>query len=134
MSDCANSYGVLQVPVQPPSNTAHPSGARGVAYVRLLAKPESLASVSAQLTTVVGDPPQSNAAGSEYTWSLEVPLAKPDAQNPRLILSAPVNDEERDHLDTKGPGIFELGLSVGHDGIEREARTPFGKIVWLRSA
>ncbi|KAF8548459.1 hypothetical protein OG21DRAFT_1516266 [Imleria badia] len=123
-----------RVPVEPPSNAIHPSGVRGVGYVRLLAEPGSLESVSAKLTSVVGEPPRSNAAKSEYAWTLEVQSGTSSAQKPRLILSAPTNNEEQDHLNTKGPGIFEVGFSVGLDGIERESRTPYGKIVWLRSS
>ncbi|KAI9570734.1 glyoxalase-like domain-containing protein [Boletus coccyginus] len=122
-----------RVPVEPPSNAVHPSGARGVAHVRLLGKPESLASTSAQLTSVVGEPPRSNATGSECTWTLDVPSDTTGTQKPRLILSAPTNDEEQDHLATKGAGIFEVGFLVGSDGVERESRTPYGKVVWLRS-
>jgi hypothetical protein len=125
---------VVQVPVEPPSNAVHPSGVHGVAYVRLLAESESLARVAAQLTSVVGESPRSNTTGSEYTWALEVPSGTSSAEEPRLILSGPTNDEEKDHLDTKGPGIFEVGFLVGRDEVERESRTPFGRIVWLRSS
>ena len=137
-SEClsTSAYGrvSVQVPVEPPSNAVHPSGVEGVAYVRLLAEPESLASVSAQLTSVVGGPPRSNTTGSEYAWMLEVPSGTSRAQTPRLVLSAPTNGEERAHLATNGPGIFEVGFSVGRDGVEREASTPYGKIVWSKSA
>ncbi|KAG8217091.1 hypothetical protein J3R82DRAFT_5118 [Butyriboletus roseoflavus] len=122
-----------RVPVEPPSNAVHPSGVQGIAYVRLLAEQESLADVSAQLTSVVGEPPRSNTMRSDYAWTLEVPSGTSSAQRPRLILSAPKNDEERGHLATNGSGIFEVGFSVGQDGVERESRTPYGKIVWLRS-
>ncbi|KAF8129280.1 glyoxalase-like domain-containing protein [Boletus edulis] len=124
---------VGQVPVEPPSNAVHPSGVQGVAYVRVLTEPGSLTSVSAKLTSVVGEPPRLNAQGSEYTWTLEVPSGTSDAEKPRLILGAPKDDEEQDHLETKGPGIFEVGFSVGRDGVERESRTPYSKIAWVRS-
>jgi len=104
-----------------------------VAYVRLLGEPESLASTSAQLTSVVGEPPRSNDTRSEYTWTLGVPSGTTSTQKPRLILSAPTNDEEQNHLATKGVGIFEVGFLVEPDGVERESKTPYGKIVWLRS-
>ncbi|KAF8437586.1 glyoxalase-like domain-containing protein [Boletus edulis BED1] len=122
-----------RVPVEPPSNAVHPSGVQGVAYVRVLTEPGSLTSVSAKLTSVVGEPPRLNAQGSEYTWTLEVPSGTSDAEKPRLILGAPKDDEEQDHLETKGPGIFEVGFSVGRDGVERESRTPYSKIAWVRS-
>ncbi|KAN0073789.1 Glyoxalase-like domain containing protein [Tylopilus felleus] len=124
----------LRVPTDPPSNGVHPSGVKGVAYVRVLVDPASLARVSAQLTSVVGEPPRSNPAGSEYTWTLEVPSTRntSSTQKPRLILSTPAHGEEEDHLDTKGPGIYEVAFSVGCDGVERESKTPYGKIVWLR--
>ena len=125
---------VLQVPVEPPSNAVHSSGAQGVAYIRLLVEPKSLASVAAQLTSVIGEAPRSDTAGSEYTWVLEVPSGTRSAEKPRLILSAPANDHETDNLGRKGPGIFEVGFSVGRDGFEWESRTPYGKIVWLRSS
>lgn len=91
-----------------------------------------LASVAAKLTSVVGEPPRTNATKSEYTWTLDVQSGKSSVEKPRLILSAPTNDEEQDHLDTKGPGIFEVGFSVGPDGIERKSSTPYGKIVWVK--
>lgn len=126
---------MVQVPVELPPNAVHPSGVEGIAYVRLLAQPEALAGVSAQLTSVVGETPRSNGTGSEYVWTLEVPSVHPlGGQNPRLILSAPTKREEYIHLTSKGPGIFEVGFWVGRDGVEREASTPYSKIVWLRSS
>lgn len=62
-----------------------------------------------------------------------MPSGRSGVRGPRLILSAPTNDEEESHLDTKGPGIFEVGFFVGRDGVERESSTPYGKIVWVRS-
>lgn len=131
---CMGAGFVVQVPVDdPPSNTVHPSGVRGIAHVRILAEPNSLASILAKLTSVVGEPPRSNTTSlAEHIWTLDVPNGASDAQKPRLILSAPTSDEERGHLATKGPGIYEVGFSVGRDGVERESSTPYGKIVWLR--
>ncbi|KAG9318072.1 hypothetical protein JVU11DRAFT_137 [Chiua virens] len=104
-----------RVPVDPPSNVIHPSGVQGVAYVLL------------------GEPPQHDTANSEYTWTLEVHLGAVNMKKPRLILSAPKDDEERDHLNTRGPGIFEVGFSLGRCGVERESKTPYGKIVFVKS-
>lgn len=115
--------GMLFFPARlPPLNTALPFGAWGVVYVRLPVKQDSLASISAPLTMVIRDPPQSNTAGSKYTWTLEVPFAKPDAQKPHLTLSAPMNNEQWDHLDTKGQEFLNyIRLSVGCNEIAREA-------------
>jgi len=124
-----------RVPVDPPSNVIHPSGVQGVAHVRILAEPGSLSRISAQLTSVVGEPPRSNAAKSSYTWTLQaLSGTSSSALEPRLILSAPQDDEEGDHLAAKGPGIYEVAFLVEGTGVERESKTPYGKIVWLKSS
>ncbi|KAF9239153.1 glyoxalase-like domain-containing protein [Melanogaster broomeanus] len=122
-----------RVPVEPPSNSEHPSGVQGVAYVRLLAEAELLARLSAQLTSVVGEIPQTNTMRTEYIWSLKTPSGASGVQRPLLILSEPRNDEEDAHLAAKGPGIFEIAFSVGQGGTEKQSMTPYGRIVWLRS-
>ncbi|KAF9228834.1 hypothetical protein BS17DRAFT_724699, partial [Gyrodon lividus] len=120
-----------RVPIEPPSNAEHPSGVQGVAHIHLLAEAESLARVSAQLTSVVGESPQMNAMGTEYIWLLKTPSGALGAQRPSLILNAPRNDDEEGYLTARGPGIFEVAFSVGKGGTERESRTPYGRIVWL---
>ncbi|KIJ17034.1 hypothetical protein PAXINDRAFT_130525 [Paxillus involutus ATCC 200175] len=122
-----------RVPIEPPSNSEHPSGVHGVAHVRLLAGPESLGGLSAQLASVVGDPPQANTMRTEYIWKLKTPSGVSGARKPLLILSTPKNDDEEAYLDARGPGIFEIAFSVGQGGTEKESKTPYGRIVWLKS-
>lgn len=118
-----------QVPIDPPSNSKHPSGVLGIAHVRILVLAESLDAQSAQLTSVVGDPPVEHSS-SGYTWYLETPRTGLGVLKPRLILSVPVDDEEEEYLAERGPGIYEIAFWVGPDGKEGTSATPYGKIVW----
>ena len=126
---------LIQVPLDPPSNSDHPSGVLGVAHVRVLAAPESLDRISAQLTSVIGDPPSnvslSPCSPSEYAWQLKTPLSGGlGANRPHLILGAPANEEERSYIAERGPGIFELCFWVKRGGKEGAAMTPYGRITW----
>lgn len=118
-----------QVPIDPPSNSKHPSGVLGIAHVRILVLAESLDAQSAQLTSVVGDPPVEHSS-SGYTWSLETPHSGLGVLKPRLILSVPVDEEEEGYLAERGPGIYEIAFWVGPEGKEGTSATPYGKIVW----
>ncbi|KAI6111177.1 glyoxalase-like domain-containing protein [Pisolithus sp. B1] len=118
-----------RVPIDPPSNSKHPSGVLGIAHVRILVVAESLDAQSAQLTSVVGDPPVGHSL-SGYTWSLETPHSGLEALKPRLILSAPVDEEEETYLAERGPGVYEVAFWVGPEGKERTSATPYGRIVW----
>ncbi|KAH7890071.1 glyoxalase-like domain-containing protein [Phlebopus sp. FC_14] len=123
-----------RVPIEPPSNAEHPAGVLGIAHVRLLAEAESLSSVSAQVASVVGDPPRTSTE-SEYTWLLETPSSSglTSAPKPLLILSAPADEAEEAYLAERGPGIYEVAFRVGDGRKVGESTTPYGKIVWLRS-
>lgn len=118
-----------RVPIDPPSNSKHPSGVLGIAHVRILVLAESLDAQSAQLTSVVGDPPVEHSS-SGYTWSLETPHSGLGVLKPRLILSVPVDSEEEEYLAERGPGIYEIAFWVGPEGKEGTSATPYGKIVW----
>ncbi|KIJ63346.1 hypothetical protein HYDPIDRAFT_113328 [Hydnomerulius pinastri MD-312] len=122
----------LRVPVEPPSNSVHPSDVLGVAHVRLLGEAGALSIISAQLTSVVGDLPHTSAE-SEYTWLLETPSGTSVSRKPLLILSSPKDEEEESYLAERGSGIYEVAFVVGRAGVEKESRTPYGKIVWLKS-
>lgn len=122
----------IQVPLDPPSNSKHPSGVLGIAHVRVLAAPDSVDQISAQLTSVIGDPPSKTSSSpyspSEYTWLLNIPLSGDNG--PHLILSAPVDEDERSYFAERGPGIFEVSFWVKGGGKEGAAITPYGRITW----
>ncbi|KAL4065172.1 glyoxalase-like domain-containing protein [Scleroderma yunnanense] len=124
-----------RVPLDPPSNSEHPSGVLGIAHVKVLVAPEWLDRFSAQLTSVIGDPPSESSSSphspSEYTWLLETPLSKGSGTSrPHLILSAPVDEEERSYVAERGPGIFEVSFWVKHGSKEGASTTPYGRITW----
>ncbi|EGN96392.1 hypothetical protein SERLA73DRAFT_170768 [Serpula lacrymans var. lacrymans S7.3] len=122
-----------RVPVDPPSNAQHPSGVLGVAYVRVLVEHASFQSLAAQLTSVTGNSPVS-ATSTESVWELEAPgstKASYKLVKPRLRLSTPLNEEEREALQNKGPGIYEVAFRVSEGRKTGEAKTPYGKLVWV---
>ncbi|EIW85580.1 hypothetical protein CONPUDRAFT_48792 [Coniophora puteana RWD-64-598 SS2] len=118
----------LRVPIDhPPGNTEHPSGAAGIAHVRLLASPPSLKTLASQLSSVIGEQP--TVSHGLHVWTLDVPKA--DTPKPLLILGAPADEEETKALDNKGPGIYEVAFWTGKDGKKGDGRTEYGsKIVW----
>lgn len=118
-----------RVPIDPPSNSKHPSGVLGISHVRILTMAESLDAQSSQLTSVVGDPPVEHSS-SGYTWSLETPHSGLGVLRPRLILSAPVDEDEEAYLAGRGPGVYEVAFWVEPGGKEGTSATPYGKIVW----
>ncbi|KAI6150316.1 hypothetical protein BKA82DRAFT_4114186 [Pisolithus tinctorius] len=82
----------------------------------------SLDAQSSQLTSVVGDPPVEHSS-SGYTWSLETRHSGLGVLRPRLILSAPVDEDEEAYLAERGPGVYEVAFWG-------TSATPYGKIVW----
>ncbi|KAI6138157.1 hypothetical protein BKA82DRAFT_4249309 [Pisolithus tinctorius] len=107
----------------------HPSGVLGISHVRILKMAESLVAQSSQLTSVVGDPPVEHSS-SGYTWSLETPHSGLGVLRPRLILCAPVDEDEEAYLAERGPGVYEVASWVEPGGNEGTSATPYGKIVW----
>jgi len=118
-----------RVPVDPPSNTQHPSTASGVAYVRTLVDEKAFAAVSDQLTSVIGSQPII-ATATDTTWVLDTPstIGRTEHEKPRLILSVPKGNSEHEVLKKSGPGIYEVGFWVNDGG--GSIGTPYGKIVW----
>ena len=124
----------FQVPLEPRSNTQHENTARGVAYVKLLVLPESLATVTKQLTSVLGVSPYSSTA-HEVAWNLDLQPSRITlpSVNPVLRVRAAESDEEKEYLRTHGAGIYEVGFAVSDPGQKRGKKTPFGKIVWVKA-
>ena len=110
----------------------HANGALGVAHVKLLVSPENLDALARQLTSVVGAAPRVSTS-SEVSWDLE---GQPSSSGvtggePALILQAARTGEEREYVRARGAGIFELGIRVGSARGGGEAKTPYGRIVWI---
>ncbi|GLB35554.1 putative glyoxalase-like domain containing protein [Lyophyllum shimeji] len=116
-----------RVPVDPPSNTEHPSTAQGVSHVVILASPEDFSSISRQLTSVTGDTPVSSN-GAEIIWQLN--CSKTRERGPRLLLRSAVSDAEVEFVRDAGTGIYEVGLLVKVGGRREDRSTPYGRIVW----
>lgn len=102
-----------RVPVDPPSNTVHPSTAHGIAHIRVLTSSQTLTSVSRQLTSVIGDSPAATT-DSEVTWILDTVSGRKDG--PKLILDSPKDGEEASFVGNVGMGIYEVAFSIDRDG------------------
>ncbi|KAG1736896.1 glyoxalase-like domain-containing protein [Suillus paluster] len=120
-----------RVPLDPPSNAQHPSGVLGVAYIRILVKDVDFSDMAADMTSVVGRSPVSNT-GRRATWVLDTPSADVAGGNPQLIISVPETEDERQTLIERGEGIEEVAFLVSSRKKEGQAKTPYGKIVWLQ--
>lgn len=122
---------VLQVPLEPRSNTEHANTAIGVAHVKHLVTPEELPAYAKQLTSVLGVSPKESTS-TRVVWELEKHTSYRDvaARAPVLIVSTPQDDEERDYLRSRGSGIYELGFVVEDPKEEGVGRTPQGRVVW----
>ncbi|KAG0706464.1 glyoxalase-like domain-containing protein [Suillus ampliporus] len=113
-----------RVPLDPPSNAQHPSGAFGIAYIRLLVEDDDFSDMTMDITSIVGISPMSNT-GRRATWMLL-------EGKPRLIISVPETDDERRTLIERGEGIYEVAFLVNSRKKAGQAKTPYGKIVWLQ--
>ncbi|KAI6028827.1 hypothetical protein F5J12DRAFT_780361 [Pisolithus orientalis] len=89
---------------------------------------ESLGAQSSQLTSVVGDPPVEHSS-SGYTWSLETPHSGLGVLRPRLILSAPVDEDEEAYVAERGPGVYEAAFWVEPGGKEGTSATPYDPFI-----
>ena len=129
---CHSEGFVTKVPVDPPSNTQHPSTALGIAHVRILVDKKTVTDASNQLTLVVGSKPVKVTA-TAIVWALDTPATtsarKGGHEGPQLILTTPMRDDEHKALKENGPGIYEVAFwkDKGHGG---HADTPYGKVVW----
>ncbi|KAJ7700893.1 glyoxalase-like domain-containing protein [Mycena rosella] len=118
----------LRVPTKPDSNARHPSGALGIAHIRLLTSRSSLAAVSKELSVVADGAPVSRTR-TEAKWSLSTLNGE---HPPTLILSTPEGPEQEAFVArNSAAGIYEVGFWVGAEGKEGSVTTPFGKIVWV---
>jgi len=117
----------LRVPNEPPSNTVHPSAARGIAYVRVLVNSSSFDAVSRQLTSVIGKQPIS-LSSSQTVWVLDT--VHKQRELPQLRLAIPTDDEEGTFLENSDSGIYEVAFRIKGDKRASET-TPYGKISWV---
>jgi len=121
----------LRVPRDPPANIQHPSGATGIAYLRILAQPASFHAASNQLKTVIGhNPIFSNE--SESIWLLDT-VNDDYPQVPRLILSIPKNVEETAFIKDSVTEIYEVGFLVHKGSKTGDTSATFGRIAWVVS-
>jgi len=118
---------IVKVPSEPPENVQHPSGATGIAYLRILAQSASFNAVCNQLRTVIGHDPISSSM-SESVWALDT--TNTVEHPPQLILSIPNNDEETAFIKGSITEIYEVGFRV-HQGSKTGDTSPtYGKIAW----
>ncbi|KAH9857511.1 glyoxalase-like domain-containing protein [Lenzites betulinus] len=120
-----------RVPLEPLSNSEHANTATGIAHVKLLATSEGIQAYAKQLTSVLGVSPR-ESSGTSFVWELEKQPLHNGAQGgtPVLILSAPTDDEEREHLQARGAGVYELGVALTDASKVGVARTPYGRVVF----
>ncbi|KDR81959.1 hypothetical protein GALMADRAFT_240307 [Galerina marginata CBS 339.88] len=117
----------LRVPGEPPSNTVHPSAARGIAYVRVLANASSFDAVSRQLTSVIGKKSISST-DNQVVWELDT--VHKQHESPLLRLEVPADEEEDGFLQTSSSGIYEVAFRI--KGEKRASQTtPYGKVSWV---
>lgn len=121
-----------KVPGDPPANIQHPSGAIGIAYLRILAQPASFYAVSNQLTTVIGHDPIFSS-DSESVWSLDTTNAYRTQALPRLIVNIPKNVEETEAIKDSITKIYEVGFRVQKGSKTGETSALYGRIAWVES-
>ncbi|KAK2460649.1 hypothetical protein APHAL10511_007119 [Amanita phalloides] len=111
----------------PRNHMEHPSGAAGIAYVKVLADESSLQASAKQLTTVIGSVPK-QISETRIVWD----LLSPNSRVTKLILAAPSDDEETLFVEETGAGaIYEIGIAAAHR--EGTVKTPYGRLAWIRS-
>jgi len=120
----------LRVPGDPPANVQHPSGAIGIAYLRILVQPASFYVVSNQLKTVIGHDPKFSS-DSESVWLLDT--TNIHQTPPRLIVNIPKNVEETEAIKDSITKFYEVGFRVHKGSKTGESSAAFGKIVWVES-
>jgi len=108
----------------PSSHVEHPSGAVGVAYIRLLAYVSSLRALEKELTTVIGSAPV-QSSGTIFIWDLR----SSNSQAVRLILGIPASDEETQFVEEHGAAIYEVGINARNR--EGAVKTPYGKLTFI---
>ena len=117
-----------KVPSEPHDNIQHPSGAIGIAYLRILVQSPSFHAVSNQLKTVIGHDPISSMT-SESIWTLDT--TNNVQHPPRLILSTPKNVEETIFIKDSITEIYEVGIRVCPGSKKGETSPEYGRIRWV---
>ena len=122
------------MPVEPTSNTSHPSTASGVAYINLVAwSAKVYAELIPQLTAVVGSAPIQSAS-EQTSWTLAT--GDTSVSPPSLILTLP--NSHHDALAYSRTledqvGIWEVGFWVTK-GSSRGGTIedgPLGRVAWV---
>jgi hypothetical protein len=62
---------------------------------------------------------------------LDTPRTDGAGGKPRLIISLPESEDEQQTLIERGEGIYEVAFLVSAWKRTGQAKTPYGKIVWL---
>ena len=123
---------VLQVPFDLPSNIHHPSTASGIEHVRVLVDEKDITTLSNKLMSIVDSQPIIKTE-TETAWVLDTPTTSSSQsgyRGPQLIVSTPKQDDEREALKDRGPGVYEVALRVDKCRGGGSVNTPYGKIVW----
>ncbi|PFH52486.1 hypothetical protein AMATHDRAFT_46331 [Amanita thiersii Skay4041] len=120
----------LRVPTEPDSNTRHPSGAIGIAFIRVLSTAELLRTLVNRLTTVVGDQAQQHSE-SEFVWKIQGALVE-GKKYIKLVVSLPRGEEEEAFVGKMLVGIYEIGVYVGDAEWVGCKMTPYGKLTMVR--
>ncbi|KAF7298419.1 Zn(2)-C6 fungal-type domain-containing protein [Mycena kentingensis (nom. inval.)] len=118
----------LRVPTRPEGNTTHPSGARGVAFIRIVVSSQELPLLVEQLTAILDAPPFAHGPNLAQ-WHLSTLNG---LRSPTLSIAVPGDELEEQFLqDNAVPGIYEVGFWVGESGKTGSVSSPFGRIVWV---
>ncbi|KAM6500935.1 Glyoxalase-like domain containing protein [Amanita muscaria] len=112
----------LRVPAAP--DARHPSGATGIAFVRVVCSASSMPQLVKNMSTVVGKEPRKSSE-NRCTWELQ----SVEAKTFELILSAPLDDGEVCFVQGCTAGIYEIGIKAARAGGTVE--TPYGKLTWV---
>jgi hypothetical protein len=126
------SYVFGKVARDPPTNIQHPSGAIGIAYLRILAQPASFYAVSNQLKTVIGHDPNISTE-SESIWSLDTANGDYSQVPPQFILNTPKNVEEMAFIKDSITEIYEVGFRVHKGSKSGDISATYGRIAWVES-
>ncbi|CAL1703227.1 unnamed protein product [Somion occarium] len=110
----------------------HSNHAIGIDYVRLLTSREDLPALFDQFAIVTGSPSTTtNLDSNPDSRVLHLHSPTSDSSSQRVIelrISTPTGDGEISWLQTRGAGIYELGIRG--EG-SQESFTPFVKLVWV---
>ncbi|KAI0090867.1 glyoxalase-like domain-containing protein [Irpex rosettiformis] len=130
----------LRVPLDE-DKRVHPNKTCGVAFLRVLASKEAFEEKSKEIQAALGVPPvTANAIDGklERAWVLESPYES-EATGARLagsrLILAAANLDDADEVrfvEENGTGVFEVGFAIEAGGGNKETRTPYAKIAWVK--